>query len=367
MTFTKTEYLCFLNTLFYDQAKRMTEIYKHYPSHDAFNAGISTAELSPTIQKRQASFSPDRFQENCAKNDIKIITIMDADYPSLLKEIANPPLVLYYKGDQKLFNDPCIAIVGPRKCSPYGKEVAKKMTEGLVGSFRIVSGLARGIDTIAHLATLKYDHPPIAVIGSGLDVIYPYENKDLFKKVAESGLLVSEFPLHTSPKPHHFPQRNRIISGLSKGVLVCEAGLKSGSLLTAQMALEQNRDVFTCPGSIFSDYSKGPHQLIKDGAILVQSPQDILNELSPQLDLFSFASATEKNSPPSHDLSEEEQELLAHIAPCPISLESLLSVSKKAVHEVLQVLSLLESKGIITQSRNHYSVCSHPSDCTIQV
>ena len=217
--------------------------------------------------------------ELIAKENIDCLDIFDQDYPSLLKEIGNPPIVLYLKGNRKVLGKFLFAIVGSRKPTSYGVSIAgdfsdKLSKKGIV----IVSGLARGIDTIAHQKAIKTGGT-IAVLGSGLLNIYPRENKGLAREIASSGAVISEYPLLTSPLRENFPRRNRIVSGISRGVLVVEASSRSGALITAHSACEQNREVFAIPGSINSPLSKGTHILIKEGAKLVDCLDDILEEL----------------------------------------------------------------------------------------
>jgi len=221
----------------------------------------------------------DRELELIAKENIDCLDIFDKDYPSLLKEIENSPIVLYLKGSRKVMGKFLFAIVGSRKPTSYGISIAGDFSDQLSRKgIVIVSGLARGIDTIAHRKAIKAGET-VAVLGSGLLNIYPRENKDLALEIASSGAVVSEFPLLTSPSRENFPRRNRIVSGMSKGVLVVEATSRSGALITAHSACEQNREVFAIPGSINSSLSKGTHILIKEGAKLVDCLDDILEEL----------------------------------------------------------------------------------------
>jgi len=216
---------------------------------------------------------------------MKIIKLEDPNYPPLLKEIFNPPQKLYLEGD--FINsdfEKSIAIVGTRNFTPYGKEVADYFAKNLARfGLTIVSGLARGIDTFAHQAALEAGGRTIAVLGTGLNNIYPAENKKLAQNIIKSGVLVSEFEPEEGPMPYHFPQRNRIIAGLSKATLVIEAPIKSGSLITARFALEQNREVFCVPGPIFSKNSEGTNYLISEGAKLVSDYREILREFGVEM------------------------------------------------------------------------------------
>ena len=217
-----------------------------------------------------------------AKAGSRVVCFPDQDYPALLREIADPPLALYVKGDAKALSSPAIAMVGTRRPTAYGSSVAHRLAEDLASrQALIVSGLARGIDSASHRGALEGKGRTVAVLGSGIDVIYPRENKHLAEKVAESGALITEFPMGTGPLPENFPIRNRIISGISMGVVIVEAAEYSGSLITARLALEQNREVFAVPGPITSAQSFGPNLLIKQGAKLVDGWLDVVEELPP--------------------------------------------------------------------------------------
>ncbi len=222
--------------------------------------------------------------EQARQLGVSIISIRDAAYPPLLKEIFDPPLLLYVRGDIGLLAGPAIGVVGSRKPTPYGRAMAQRLAADLAarGLF-ISSGMARGIDSAAHEGCLQAGGKTIAILGTGIDVVYPAENKKLYAAIAEKGLLVSEFPLGSFPAPQNFPIRNRIISGISLGVIVVEAAQYSGSLITARLAMEQNREVFGVPGSITNKNSWGPHVLIKQGAKLVQDWQDVVDELPAEV------------------------------------------------------------------------------------
>ena len=211
---------------------------------------------------------------------VKVLTILDAVYPRRLKEIYLPPIVLFYRGNLSLINQRAVAIVGSRDHSKYAKECIHELIPPIVNDgIVVVSGLARGVDTLAHEESLKTNGNTIAVIGSGLDVVYPPENANLYDMIAKRGLLLSEYPLMSRPLKFHFPYRNRIIAGLSHGVCVIEAKEKSGSLITANLALSENREVFAVPGSIFSTHSKGTNSLIEAGACLVSNGETISKNL----------------------------------------------------------------------------------------
>ena len=215
------------------------------------------------------------------KDNAHLVTLADETYPKQLLEISNPPAVLYAIGHLHWLNHPAIAMVGSRSATPQGEKNATDFAESLCNQgLCIVSGMALGIDGAAHRGALKANGATIAVIGTGLDIVYPARHRDLAHKIAERGLIISEFPLGTPSKAQNFPRRNRIISGLSLGCLVVEANIDSGSLISARLATEQGREVFAIPGSIHSPVAKGCHQLIKQGAKLVENTQDILEEIN---------------------------------------------------------------------------------------
>ncbi len=218
--------------------------------------------------------------DRCLQNQIQILTFFDPAYPRLLKEIYDPPIILYVKGNFQCLDTATIAIVGSRRATPYGINSAEKLARDLASrGLTICSGMARGIDTAAHRGALEVQGNTIAVLGSGLNHIYPRENKKLALQIEDHGCVVSEFPLNASPAPQNFPIRNRIISGFSLGTCLIEAAEFSGSLITARLALEQGREVFAVPGNITSRYSFGPNLWIKQGAKLVQDWQDVVEEL----------------------------------------------------------------------------------------
>jgi DNA processing protein len=215
-----------------------------------------------------------------------VIALSDDDYPPLLKQIPDPPLVLHFRGRKELLTRPAIAIVGSRTASPYGVNAAQELTRRIVESgLAVVSGMARGIDCAAHTTTLETGGSTIGVLGTGIDIAYPRDNKPLYRRMCTEGLLLTEFRPGVPPLKMNFPIRNRIISGLTLGTVIVEATGRSGSLVTARMALEQNREVFAVPGSIFSPGSEGPHRLVQYGAKLVHDVADILQELPFELGL----------------------------------------------------------------------------------
>ena len=254
-----------------------------------FNQAGLSQSLVNQIKKQRLKINPDWEMERISKEKISLITVQDKNYPKLLKEIYAPPPLLYIKGNIEPKDDFSIGIVGTRKLSLYGRQITPLITADLArAGLTIVSGLAKGIDTIAHQAAIKTKGRTIAVLGSGLDKknIYPAINRRLAEEISQSGAVISEYPIDTEPLAQHFPQRNRNISGLSLGVLVIEAPEKSGALITAKDALEQNRDVFAIPGHILSSNSLGPNNLIKMGAKLVSTANDIIEELNLPLKTY---------------------------------------------------------------------------------
>jgi len=248
--------------------------------NETFVLGDLKYSLAEETNKWIESMDWDLEIKRLQEEKVKVITILDGAYPQRLKEIYLPPIVLFYRGNLSLLNQRAVAIVGSRDYSKYAKNCIHELIPVLVNDdIVVISGLARGVDTLAHEETLKADGNTIAVIGSGLDVVYPPENSKLYDVIAKRGLILSEYPLQSRPLKFHFPYRNRIIAGLSHGVCVIEAKEKSGSLITANLALSENREVFAVPGSIFSIHSKGTNSLIEAGACLVSSGETISKNL----------------------------------------------------------------------------------------
>ena len=248
--------------------------------NDSFVLGDLKYSLPEETNKWIESMDWDLEIKRLQEHKVKVITILDGGYPQRLKEIYLPPIVLFYRGNLSLINRRAVAIVGSRDHSKYAKDCIHELIPVLVNDdVVVISGLARGVDTLAHEETLKANGSTIAVIGSGLNVVYPSENSKLYDVIAKRGLILSEYPLQSRPLKFHFPYRNRIIAGLSHGVCVIEAKEKSGSLITANLALSENREVFAVPGSIFSIHSKGTNSLIEAGACLVSSGETISKNL----------------------------------------------------------------------------------------
>ena len=297
------------------------------------------------------------------KNNINVLNIMGHDYPAILKEIYFPPPLLFYKGDKIIKSKLNIAIVGTRKCSAYGIDVAKYISKQISSlDITIVSGLANGIDSYAHQAALEEKGGSIAVLGCGINIIYPPENEYLFEAIIHNGSLITEFLVDTPPLKHNFPQRNRIISGISAGVIVIEAGDKSGALITSEFALNQNREVFAVPGSIFNSESKGCHTLIKNGAKLVNDIDDILDELNQYRELFyekykqeSFYDTFKKDinflkNPIFLDnLSDDQRKIINFIGFKPKSIEEIVNFSGFDVKKILKIITELEMMQLINE------------------
>lgn len=313
--------------------------------------GILSRENIDVILSAESRKTVDETMEKLALNNISVITLEDEAYPELLKNIADPPVCLYVKGN--INNDEIsIGVVGSRRASGYGLTTTRKISSELAEyGICVISGMARGIDTAAHQGALSSGGRTIAVFGCGLDIVYPPENRRLMERIVENGAVVSEYPPGTIPAPHHFPVRNRIVSGMSIGVLVVEAGEKSGSLITAQLALEQGRDVYALPGNVISINSRGTNKLIQDGAKLVTSVHDIIDEIgwynnfkkNTVVNLNDYRNS--RKIPGS--LDSEEKSVIDMLSIEPLQIDELhdrLSIDLQLLHRVL--LSL-EMKGLI--------------------
>lgn len=284
----------------------------------------------------------------CDKQDVQLLSVLNPNYPHLLREIHEPPMLLYVKGELIQEDDLSVAMVGARHASSYGLRMAYRFSYDLAGSgLTIVSGLARGIDAEAHRGALDARGRTIAVLGSGIDVIYPKENKKLYDQIAEQGAVVSEFPLGSEPLAYHFPVRNRIIAGLSQGVVVIEAHQKSGSLITASLAVESGREVYALPGSVDSIGSRGTNQLIKDGAKMALSADDILEDLSPVLrgNLLEKSRAENESQSLEIKLNEDEQLVFDLLQENDLSFNELIEQSGFEISKLSAILFQLESLG----------------------
>jgi DNA processing protein len=277
-----------------------------------------------------------------------ILTLKDDAYPKRLRDIYDPPAVLYVRGELKKEDELAVSIVGSRKTSPYGRWITEKVSQELARhGVTIVSGMARGIDSLAHWGAISAGGRTIAVLGCGVDVIYPSENRNLFRKIIDCGAVLSEFRMGSPPEAGHFPKRNRIISGLSLGVVVVEASTKSGSLLTAGYALEQGREVFAVPGNVGFEGSRGTNRLIKDGAKMVESSEDVLEEILPQW--RREEETTQQVESPGRDLPEEERILYELLGETPLHIDAIIQESGFEPGTVSSLLLNLELKGFISQ------------------
>jgi DNA processing protein len=283
--------------------------------------------------------------EKAEKFGAKIIFRHEDVYPEALREIHNPPLVLYVKGNPEIISRPGVSIVGSRAATVYGQRIAMDLATRLSrNELTIISGLALGIDTAAHQGALAAEGKTIAVLGCGLDVVYPYQNRQLAEKIGNTGALVTEYPFGTRPEAFRFPARNRIISGLALGVVVVEAAKRSGSLITAELALDQGREVFAVPGRIDSGKSEGAHRLLQDGAKLVHTVKDILEELCRPVTSRENKITDQKVKP---KLSAEEKGLLAFMDIYPQTIDEIIQKSKLPAHQVNELLLMLELKGLV--------------------
>ena len=318
------------------------------------------------------------------KYGCQVVTLYDAAYPPHLKEIDTPPVVLYVKGEFTPEDALSISLVGSRNAKDYGRKVSYRLSYQLAQrGVTVISGLARGIDTSAHRGALEAGGRTIAVMGNGLSVVYPATNSNLAEKIEASGALVSEFPMAVRPKPRNFPRRNRIISGLTLGTVVVEASNRSGALITARLAAEQNREVFAVPGEIFSALSAGTHKLINDGAKLINTVDDLLNELPPHVlsrvqsptsspvpDMETVpaqASSVEKrdaellppqpsadiqrsvSTPPPPDLTPDEKTIFEAIEVPSSHIDTIVRTTQLPIGQVSSVLLMLELKGVVQQ------------------
>jgi DNA processing protein len=284
--------------------------------------------------------------KEAVRKKIEVVSFDDPRYPSVLKDIEGMPVVLYMKGEYHPDDRYGIAVVGSRKNTGYGEAVTQKISCELASAgFTIISGMARGIDTLSHRSALTSGGRTIAVLGSGIDVHYPAENKGLMEKIAASGCVISEFPPGTMPNRENFPRRNRLISGLSMGVLVVEAAADSGSLITAGYAAEQNKEIFAVPGSIFSRNSEGTNRLIRQGAKVVLRTDDIIEELAPVLrGLMKMPGGN------TAEISTEEGVLCAALTREPKHVDVVSREVTLPVHKTLELLLSLELKGLVRQA-----------------
>ena len=306
-------------------------------------AGLDRRTIS-SIQSRRSSIDPDTVMSQLIARQITPLTWHDSRYPDRLQQIYDRPPVIYIQGEIKEQDDWGIAVVGTRKPTAYGREMAQLLSMELVrNGITVVSGLARGIDSVAHRAALDAGGRTLAIQACGLDMVYPPEHQRLADEIAESGALISDYPLETRPRPDYFPRRNRIMSGLSLGTLVIEADEKSGALITASYALEQNREVFALPGTITSPKSRGANRLIQEGAKLVTCIEDVLEELNLRLvpEQLVMQELIEVSSP--------EADLLQFLSQEPVHIDEVTRQCALPVSTVSSTLAMMELKGIVKQ------------------
>lgn len=343
--------LCLLHSISGIGSRTLWKIKEEYKSFSTFwtmdSSRLYKTFLAPglvdTIVSIRKEKSALKYLNELYARGIKVVTAEEPQYPRLLAMIADPPYMLYYMGQIEIIEEICFAVVGSRAATVYGKNVARKIGGELTANnLVVVSGMARGIDTEAHRGALEGQGKTIAVLGSGLDIVYPTENKQLFEDICISGLVISEYQPLTVPEPGNFPMRNRIISGLSRGVIVVEARKKSGALITADFALEQGRDVFAIPGPITSKNSEGANNLIKQGARLVTCIDDVLEDY---YDIKAAAKVTQPELLPPMDLEE------ARIMDCmgyePVHFDRLMQLTRFDIGLLSTVMLALEFKGLV--------------------
>lgn len=328
--------------------KNIEDIFSSSPKNLSEVDGIDLKTAKKILNYSEFQFGKQQVDKANQLN-VEIISFWDKRYPENLKKIYDPPAFIFVKGDLTEADRFAIGIVGTRLASSYGKVTAEKFSKELAQKgLTIVSGMARGIDTISHWAAVQSGGRTFAVLGSGLDKIYPAENNKLAEIIINQGALISEFYLGTGPDAVNFPRRNRIIAGLSLGTVVIEAGIRSGALLTANYALEQNREIFAVPGNINSPKSSGTNQLIKEGAKLTTSVDDILTELGPQLKYF-LSKEKEDTREKMADLSGDERKMLEVLTNEPIHIDQLSQRMGKSTAETLSLLLPLEFKDLVKQ------------------
>lgn len=313
---------------------------------ELINIGGLKPEIAADLGKKRNLLDIEREINDLEQNGVYFLTYRDGGYPENLRSIFDPPVALFIRGQLIAADSMAVAIVGSRKPTYYGVSMAEKIARDLATTgVTVVSGMARGIDTAAHRGALATEGRTVAVLGCGLDVVYPRENRRLMEQIASKGAVITEFPPGTQALGWHFPVRNRIISGLSKAIVVVEAGRKSGALITADFALEQGREVMAVPGNVTSPLSSGPHKLIKEGACLVEKMEDILEELNLK-SLFSEKMEQKKDQ----IALTSEEEAVYHLLACdPLPLDVLIGKSELSPRKVMAALMFLEVKGLVRQ------------------
>ncbi len=307
-------------------------------------AGLDQGSITSILASRP-QISPEAEMEKLGRHHVQALNWNDPSYPTKLKEIYDPPPVLYVRGEIKPADEWAVAVVGTRRATPYGRQVAEQLAGDLArNQVTVVSGLARGIDAIAHRAALDSGGRTIAVMACGLDMVYPPEHVKLAQEILERGALVSDYPLGAQPRSEHFPRRNRIMSGMSLGVLMVEGDVKSGAMITTHLALDQDRDVFAIPGSIYAPTFRGNNKLIQDGeAKLVSRVEDILEELN----LTMVTQQMEMREIVPADATEAQ--LLRYLSSQPIHIDEVRRESGLPISTVSSTLAMLELKGMVRQ------------------
>lgn len=323
---------------------------------NGIDESISLEILSGIKNKEKYFREFDEIFSRAERSEIKLVCISDKDYPENLKRIFDTPVLLYYKGKLSETDKYSLSIVGTRNPTEYGKYNCEKFTDELSGlNIPIISGFARGIDTIVHKTCIKNKRLNYAVFGCGADVIYPYENKRLYSEVIECGAVISEFPLGAKPDKVNFPRRNRIISGISIGTIVVESGIKGGALLTAEIAVDQDREVFAFPGNISSKQSEGTNELIKRGqAKLITNIDDILNELEVKLKPILKKDYTAKTDVLTLNLSESENKIYSVLDYDPVHIDTINELTDLTISDCLVNLLTLEFKSLVRQVPGKY-------------
>lgn len=324
----------------------------HAKREELLTCVLLNSKIIGDIEKSKDEKILEKHMELLKSKNISFITIADDMYPSALKHIYLAPPVLYYLGNlsPSVFEN-TISIVGSRNASYYGLKMSEQISQELASAgITVVSGFARGIDSMAHVGTLKAKGITVAVFGNGVDVVYPKENRHLYKEIMEKGIILSEFLPGTQPQAYHFPRRNRIISGLSMGTVIIEAAEKSGSLITAKYALEQGREVYALPGNVNNSTSRGTNILIKEGAKIVTSCKDILE------DIFPMFSAKDENPSKQSSLTDEEREVIKYIKLGYNNADRLYQKSQIPIKSINYILTALEIKNKLVIHKGNYYV-----------
>ncbi len=357
MNRTDRECLIGLNLIPQLTPKRAKRLFAHFDSFAAiweapaarFCELFGSAVLGEAIASGRSDAAVDQERTRADAAGVRIVTLVDSEYPALLREIDDPPLALYVRGRLPVDTTTAIAIVGTRRGTQYGKMVGAKLASQLaLRGISVVSGLAAGIDAAAHQGTLDVGGHTIAVLGCGVDIPYPKRNQPLYERIAVEGTVMSEYPLGMRPAKWTFPQRNRILSGLSRGVVVVQAPERSGSLITARLALEQGREVFAVPGNISTTTSAGTNRLIQQGAKLVESAEDILEEFRDLRRMVRSAPSAE-GSEDDATLTERERRVYELISLEPVHVDDIIARADLSPTEASHVLLLLQLEDLVVE------------------